>query len=65
MGNPAPTPLPPPQAQPRTCQVGGTVCVALSVRVALFDGSGAVTESGGKDGRTVLYQGGADGSVVA
>lgn len=65
MGNPAPTPLPAPQAQPRTCQVGGTVCVALSVRVALFDGSGAVTESGGKDGRTVLYQGGADGSVVA
>lgn len=61
----APTSPHPPPPQPRTCQVGGAVCIALPIRVALFDGGGPIAECGGEDGRTMLYQRCADGSVIA
>lgn len=56
---------PPPPPQPHTCQVHGAVRIALTIRVALFDGGSAVAECGGEDGRAMLHQCCADGSVVA
>lgn len=54
-----------PKWPPLTCQVSGTVCVSLPVRVTLLDGGGPVAQGGGEDGSAMLHQNRADGSVIA